>query len=175
MAHYAQINNNIVHQVLVMDNEWTEQEIQDWLTTNVSSDSWVQTSYNNNIRKQFAGIGMTYDAVKDKFIASQPFPSWALVGGTASSLCLLGEALSADCDALPPEFPIPNISCCGQGSGWLDDPLAPAPFPRACQRPPVCPFCSSSSDVEFGFHLADLPSPLLRFREFLVASPPLAL
>jgi len=78
MAHYAQINNNIVHQVLVMDNEWTEQEIQDWLTPNVSSDSWVQTSYNNNIRKQFAGIGMTYDAVKDKFIASQPFPSWAL-------------------------------------------------------------------------------------------------
>ena len=78
MAHYAQVNNNIVQQVLVMDNEWTEQEIQDWLTTNVSSDSWVQTSYNNNIRKQFAGICMTYDAVKDKFIASQPFPSWAL-------------------------------------------------------------------------------------------------
>ena len=78
MAHYAQINNNIVQQVLVLDNEWTDQECQDWLTANVSSDSWVQTSYNNNIRKQFAGIGMTYDAVKDKFIASQPFPSWAL-------------------------------------------------------------------------------------------------
>ena len=78
MAHYAQINNNIVQQVLVMDNEWTEQEIQDWLTTNVSTDDWVQTSYNNNIRKQFAGIGFTFDAAKDKFINPQPYPSWAL-------------------------------------------------------------------------------------------------
>ena len=48
MAHYAQINNSIVQQVLVMDNAWTEQEIQDWLTTNVSTDQWVQTSYNVN-------------------------------------------------------------------------------------------------------------------------------
>tara|TARA_R110000796_G_scaffold35767_1_gene91738 strand:+ start:306 stop:638 length:333 start_codon:yes stop_codon:yes gene_type:complete len=78
MAHYAQINNNIVQQVLVMDNTWTEQEIQDWLTANVSTDQWVQTSYNSNIRKQFASIGFTFDAVKDKFIAPQPFPSWAL-------------------------------------------------------------------------------------------------
>ena len=78
MAHYAQINNNIVQQVLVMDNAWTDQEIQDWLTTNVSTDQWVQTSYNNNIRKQFAGIGFTFDAAKDKFINPQPYPSWAL-------------------------------------------------------------------------------------------------
>ena len=78
MAHYAQINDNIVQQVLVMDNEWTEQEIQDWLTANVSTDQWVQTSYNNNIRKQFAGIGFTFDAVKDKFIQPQPYASWSL-------------------------------------------------------------------------------------------------
>ena len=78
MAHYAQINNNIVQQVLVMNNEWTDQECQDWLAANVSTDDWVQTSYNNNIRKQFAGIGYTYDAVKDKFIAPQPHASWAL-------------------------------------------------------------------------------------------------
>ena len=78
MAHYAQINNNIVQQVLVMDNEWTEQEIQDWLTANVSTDQWVQTSYNNTFRKQFAGIGFTYDDVKDKFINPQPYESWAL-------------------------------------------------------------------------------------------------
>ena len=78
MAHYAQINDNIVQQVLVMDNEWTEQEIQDWLTTNVSTDDWIQTSYNNNIRKQFAGIGFTFDAVKDKFIQPQPYASWSL-------------------------------------------------------------------------------------------------
>jgi hypothetical protein len=78
MAHYAQINDNIVQQVLVMDNEWTDQECQDWLTANVSTDDWVQTSYNNNIRKQFAGIGFTFDAVKDKFIQPQPYASWSL-------------------------------------------------------------------------------------------------
>jgi hypothetical protein len=38
----------------------------------------IRTSYNNNIRKQYAGIGYTYDAVNDVFIAPQPYPSWAL-------------------------------------------------------------------------------------------------
>ena len=78
MAHYAQINNSIVQQVLVLDNSWTDAECQTWLTANVSSDTWVQTSYNNNIRKQFAGIGMTYDEARDKFIIPQPYASWAL-------------------------------------------------------------------------------------------------
>ena len=79
MAHYAQVgSDNIVVTVLVMDNAWTDQECQDWLAANVSTDDWVQTSYNNNIRKQFAGIGFTFDAAKDKFIAPQPYPSWAL-------------------------------------------------------------------------------------------------
>ena len=39
---------------------------------------WKQTSYNNNFRKQYAGIGYSYDASKDKFIQAQPYPSWAL-------------------------------------------------------------------------------------------------
>jgi hypothetical protein len=39
---------------------------------------WVQTSYNNNFRKQYAGIGYTFDSVKNKFIAPQPFASWSL-------------------------------------------------------------------------------------------------
>jgi len=78
MAHYAQVANGIVQQVLVMNNTWTDESCQDWLTANVSTDLWVQTSYNNNIRKQFAGIGMTYDEVKDKFINPQPYPSWSL-------------------------------------------------------------------------------------------------
>ena len=78
MAHYAQINNNIVQQVLVMDNEWTDQECQDWLTANVSTDDWVQTSYNNNFRKQYAGVGYTYDKANDVFILPKPFASWTL-------------------------------------------------------------------------------------------------
>ena len=39
---------------------------------------WKQTSYNGNIRKNYAGIGYTFDAVRDAFIAPQPFPSWVL-------------------------------------------------------------------------------------------------
>ena len=83
MAHYAQVNSdNIVVQVLVMDNDMEtndgEQACIDWLQANVHADDWVKTSYNNNIRKQYAGIGFTYDADKDKFIAPQPFGSWSL-------------------------------------------------------------------------------------------------
>ena len=79
MAHYAQVNSDdVVVQVLVMDNDKSDQECIDWLQANVHADDWVKTSYNNNIRKQFAGAGYTYDSSKDKFIAPQPFASWAL-------------------------------------------------------------------------------------------------
>lgn len=83
MAHYAQVNSDkIVVQVLVMDNEMEtndgEQACIDWLQANVHKDDWVKTSYNNKIRKQYAGIGFTYDSSKDKFIAPQPFASWSL-------------------------------------------------------------------------------------------------
>tara|TARA_B100000902_G_scaffold108276_2_gene109961 strand:- start:3242 stop:3601 length:360 start_codon:yes stop_codon:yes gene_type:complete len=87
MAHFAQINeNNIVVQVLVVDNsvlkhgkKEVEQKGIDFLHSLYGSDkTWVQTSYNNNIRKQYAGVGDTYDLAKDKFILPQPFPSWAL-------------------------------------------------------------------------------------------------
>ena len=74
MAHYAQVNSDkIVVQVLVMDNDMEtndgEQACIDWLQANVHKDDWVKTSYNNKIRKQYAGIGFTYDSTKDKFIA----------------------------------------------------------------------------------------------------------
>ena len=83
MAHYAQVNSDkVVVQVLVMDNDMEandgEQACIDWLQANVHSDAWVKTSYNNNIRKQYAGVGYTYDSSKDKFISPQPYASWAL-------------------------------------------------------------------------------------------------
>ena len=67
MAHYAQINSdNVVVNVLVMDNDMEtndgEQACIDWLQANVHADDWVKTSYNNNIRKQYAGVGFTYDS-----------------------------------------------------------------------------------------------------------------
>ena len=79
MAHFAQIDeNNIVTQVLVVPDN-VEDRGQDYLANDLGlGGTWIQTSYNHNIRKQFAGIGFQYDAEKDVFISPQPFASWEL-------------------------------------------------------------------------------------------------
>ena len=79
MAHFAEINeNNIVTQVLVVDNA-QEHRGQEFLANDLNlGGTWVQTSYNGNIRKNFAGIGYTYDSVRDAFIPQKPFDSWLL-------------------------------------------------------------------------------------------------
>lgn len=77
MAHFAEIDeNSIVLRVLVTDNDFPN-EGYDWLVENLGG-TWVQTSYNATIRKNFAGIGYTYDEDRDAFIAPQPYPSWEL-------------------------------------------------------------------------------------------------
>lgn len=77
MAHFAQIKDNVVQQVIVVNNEvitdkdGIEQEslgIAFCKSLYGEDTEWVQTSYNHNIRNQYAGIGMTYDPVKDEFI-----------------------------------------------------------------------------------------------------------
>lgn len=79
MSHFAEIDETgTVTRVLVCDNNMPN-EGYDWLIETFGG-TWVQTSYNNRIRKQFAGIGYTYDAVNDVFICPQPFPSWLLDG-----------------------------------------------------------------------------------------------
>jgi hypothetical protein len=79
MAHFAEIdNNNIVVRVLVVDNS-IENRGADFLANDLGlGGTWIQTSYNNNIRKQYAGIGYTYDAINDVFITPQPYQSWSL-------------------------------------------------------------------------------------------------
>ena len=79
MAHWAEIdNNNIVLRVTVGDNnDPAGDEGYSWLINNLGG-TWIQTSYNNNIRKQYAGIDFTYDAVNDVFISPKPYPSWLL-------------------------------------------------------------------------------------------------
>lgn len=78
MAHFARIENNIVSEVLVVDNS-LEHRGAEFLANDLGlGGTWIQTSYNNNFRKQYAGIGYTYDAVNDVFIAPQPYPSWTL-------------------------------------------------------------------------------------------------
>jgi hypothetical protein len=77
MSHFAELDqNNIVTRVLVCDNSMPN-EGYDWLLENLGG-TWIQTSYNSTIRKNFAGIGYVYDPVKDAFIAPKPFESWIL-------------------------------------------------------------------------------------------------
>jgi hypothetical protein len=79
MAHFAEINeDNIVVRVLVTDNnDPNGDEGYQWLLDNLGG-AWIKTSYNATIRKNFAGIGFTYDSDLDAFIAPQPYASWIL-------------------------------------------------------------------------------------------------
>jgi hypothetical protein len=72
MSHFAEIKDGVVQRVIVAE--------QDFINSGTVGDSfnWVQTSYNHNFRKQFAGVGYSYDKAADVFISHQPFPSWTL-------------------------------------------------------------------------------------------------
>ena len=77
MAHFAEIDeNNIVSRVLVTNNDFPN-EGYNWLIENLGG-TWIKTSYNANIRKNFAGIGYTYDEGRDAFIPPKPYNSWLL-------------------------------------------------------------------------------------------------
>jgi hypothetical protein len=85
MAHFAKLNEqSMVTQVIVVVNE-------ELLENGIESESkgiafcesllggnWKQTSYNGNIRKNYAGIGYTYDSIRDSFIPPKPYPSWTM-------------------------------------------------------------------------------------------------
>ena len=82
MAHYAFLDeDNIVTEVIVGRNEDEIVDgVSDWETHygNIRGQVCKRTSYNNNIRKQFAGIGFTFNETADVFIAPKPFTSWSL-------------------------------------------------------------------------------------------------
>jgi len=87
MAHFAKLDeNNVVLEVLVVHNNELLQDgveseakgIQFLVDWSGGYFNWKQTSYNGTIRKNYAGIGYTYDATRDAFIPPQPFPSWTL-------------------------------------------------------------------------------------------------
>ena len=82
MANFAKIGKgNIVEKIVVVSNDvaTTEQAGIDFLNqTFKTNDVWLQTSYNGNMRKNFAGIGYKYDQARDAFIPPKPYPSWIL-------------------------------------------------------------------------------------------------
>jgi hypothetical protein len=73
MSHFAEVDeNNLVLRVVVGDNNDKKgDEGYSWLIENLGG-TWIKTSYNGTIRKNFAGIGFTYDENRDAFIAPQP-------------------------------------------------------------------------------------------------------
>ena len=91
MGHFAKVNNGIVEQVIVAEPEFFETFVD------TSPGEWIQTSYNTRggvhyqadsnepsadqskaLRKNYAGIGFTYDNARDAFIPPKPYPSWTL-------------------------------------------------------------------------------------------------
>lgn len=114
MAHYARLNsNNIVEQVIVISNE---DEMVDGVENEEKgiafcrmlfgpNTNWKKTSYNGNIRKNYAGIGYSYNPNIDAFVAPKPFPSWNL---------------NADAIWMPP-IPYPED---GKMYAWHEDTLS---------------------------------------------------
>jgi hypothetical protein len=86
MAHFAELGeNNVVLRVIVVANSDTADEngneveaIGTTFCRNLLGGTWKQTSYNGNFRKNYAGIGYTYDSQRDAFIPPKPFNSWLL-------------------------------------------------------------------------------------------------
>lgn len=86
MAHFAEIGlNNTVLRVIVVSNDECKDQygnesevIGAKFCNNLFGGVWLQTSYNANMRKNYAGIGYTYDSTRDAFIPPSPFASWVL-------------------------------------------------------------------------------------------------
>ena len=72
MTHFAKVQDSIVTQVIVAEPEFFNTFVDS------SAGEWIQTSYNGSIRKNYAGIGFTYDTELDAFIPPQPYDSWVL-------------------------------------------------------------------------------------------------
>jgi hypothetical protein len=109
MAHFAQLDtNNVVTQVIVVSNADTstaqgdeKESIGIAFCERLLGGTWVKTSYNGNIRKNYAGIGYTYDKDRDAFIAPKPYASWVLDETT----CRWNAPVAYPTDVGTPETP----------------------------------------------------------------------
>jgi hypothetical protein len=86
MAHFAEISedNTVLRVIVVSNNECKDsagdesEAVGAEFCRNLLGGTWKQTSYNSNIRKQYAGVGYSYNELADVFITPSPFPSWVL-------------------------------------------------------------------------------------------------
>ena len=82
MAHYAKVENTLVTQVIVAEPEFFETFVDsspgEWIQTSYNTQGGVHSEGNTPLRKNYAGVGYTYDPTRDAFIPPQPFPSWTL-------------------------------------------------------------------------------------------------
>ena len=109
MAHYAELDsNNVVLRVIVVSNPDTstaqgeeKESIGIAFCERLLGGTWVKTSYNGNIRKNYAGIGYTYDKDRDAFIPPKPYASWVLDENT----CLWNSPVAYPTDVGTPEAP----------------------------------------------------------------------
>ena len=119
MAHFAEIIDGIVARVIVVDNADTAQGgVEDGaigaaFCHNLLGGEWVQTSYNNNIRYNSAGIGYTYDTVRDAFYTPKPYPSWVLNETT----CLWEAPVPMPVPNNPPQYVWDEATL-----GWVETP-----------------------------------------------------
>ena len=106
MAHFAEIDNsNNVLRVIVVADEYESNGVE-WCN-NLFGGTWVQTSFNNRIRKQFCGVGFKYLPDADVFVTPQPFPSWTL---------------DSNHDWQPPT-PMPSDASTDNPYGWNEEEL----------------------------------------------------
>lgn len=107
MAHWAELDeNNKVLRVLVGNNDDPAgDEGHQWLVDNLGG-TWVKTSYNSTIRKNFAGVDYTYDAERDAFIPPKPYNSWILDEDT----CLWNPPVEYPTDGIVREWDESTLS-----------------------------------------------------------------
>jgi hypothetical protein len=79
--YWAKVNNNFVEKVIVATEEFFDTFVDD------SPGTWIETKMDGSIRKNYAGIGFSYDSTRDAFIPPQPYPSWTLDESTCRWEC----------------------------------------------------------------------------------------
>ena len=124
MAHFAELDDtNTVKQVIVihnnelLDENGVEQEQKGIdFCVNLLGGTWIQTSYNANIRKNFAGVGMIYDPIRNAFIGEKPYESWILDEDT----CQWKTPIDYPTDGKEYYWDEPTIN-------WIEVPTFPEP------------------------------------------------